>query len=86
MAKGRVVFHDFYCMNCGQRTWTLPRKTSKLHGEFHRKKLYCRFCQTEVNHIEIRNDAEAYEFKELWLEGYFTQETAESIRVCKEGI
>ena len=87
MAKGnRMVFHDFYCMNCGNRGWTLPRSTSKLHGAFHKKKMYCRFCQTEVNHIETRSDAEAYEFKMLWEQGAFFAEAQESIRVCKEGI
>ena len=32
--QGQFIFHDFYCINCGNKSYTLPRKTSKLKEQF----------------------------------------------------
>lgn len=85
MANFNLVFHDFYCINCGGRNLSLPRSKGKLPEKFHRKKLYCRSCQKEINHVECRNDAEAYEFKEAWALGDFKLEASESLEYCAIG-
>ena len=45
--QGQFIFHDFYCINCGNKSYTLPRKTSKLKEQFHRKLLFCPKCKKE---------------------------------------
>ena len=75
MKRGwRFELHDFYCMNCGQRTMTLPRNVAKKKEKFHRKKLYCPYCQITINQIECRNDWEAYEFKQDFEAGAYKDE------------
>ena len=79
-----IVFHDFYCMGCGKKNLSLPRKTSKLKGKFHRKKLYCRNCKITLNHIECRDDYEIWEFHNDWEAGVFTKEAEESKEFCSK--
>ena len=72
--QGQVIFHDLYCINCGNKSYTLPRKTSKLKEQFHRKLLFCPKCKKEINHIECRNDEEALMFKEAFNNGEYKEE------------
>lgn len=74
-----MEIHDFYCINCGQRSLPIVRRRSLQHEKFHRKKLYCPWCKMTVNHIECKNDEEAYEFKQAFKNGEYIQEAAESI-------
>ena len=71
--------HDFYCLNCGKKGLPVQRKMGQQRGQFHRKKLYCIFCKTECNHIEIKNEIE----KEIFMEGYnngeYEEEAANSL-------
>ena len=86
MAKYEM--HDFYCVNCGHKGLPCQRKIGKLHGEFHRKKLYCCTCRTEVNHVEVRNQEEAEIFMEAYNNGEYKEEANESIchvRACGVG-
>ena len=80
-----MIFHDFYCLNCGKKSLTLPRKTSRLKEKFHRKKLYCTHCKVTINHIECRNDAEIWEFKENWAAGVYKTEAEQSKEFCTKG-
>ena len=80
MAKYEM--HDFYCMNCGRKGLPCQRKVGQLHEEFHRKKLYCIFCKTEVNHIEVRNQEEKEIFMEAYKNGEYKVESEESLRAC----
>lgn len=82
---GNLVFHDFYCINCGNKSMELARKKGHQHGRFHRKKLYCPICRVAVNHIECKNDEDVYEFKLDFENGEFTEEAKESIEL-KESI
>ena len=49
-----VIISDFYCTECGHRGIPLPRDKSKIREGGHLKKLYCMYCQKQVNHVEIR--------------------------------
>lgn len=77
MAKFSI--HSFYCMKCGNKAMSLPRKDSHLYGKYHRKRLWCPICEMEVNCVECRNDSEVYEFKEAFEAGEFEEELAASL-------
>lgn len=74
-----MVFHSFYCIKCGNKSYDLPRKKGIQKERFHRKKMFCPHCKIEINHIECRNDADVYEFKEMFEEGAFVEEAEESL-------
>lgn len=76
--------HDFYCMKCGNRNYSLYRPRSRLHERFHRKTLYCPNCKIELNHIECSDDEEAFDFKIAFEEGAFIEEAEESIKFIEE--
>ena len=44
----------FFCTQCGKEGIPIVRKQSAQREPGHLKKLYCIFCQKEVNHAEIR--------------------------------
>ena len=74
--------HDFYCLNCGHKGIPISRKRGQQRGQFHRKKLYCIYCATECNHMEIRNQEEKEIFMEAYNNGEYREEAANSIRAC----
>jgi hypothetical protein len=78
LGRHNINFNDFYCLLCGKKSYTLPRKDCKRKEKFHRKKLYCLNCRCEVNHIELKSDAEVYEFKKAFEDGLFAAEALES--------
>lgn len=92
MGKGAVVMSDFYCLQCGNRGIPLPRSKGHRREKFHRKKLYCPHCKTDVNHAEVKNYTEVLEFKENFNKGIYAVEAKESIsfiekeRSLKNGI
>ena len=55
MAKGcnLVLDNEFYCVKCGSRGFTIPRKRGAERESGHLKKLFCLHCQKETNHVEI---------------------------------
>jgi transcription elongation factor Elf1 len=71
--------HDFYCLNCGARNIPVFRSRGRCKEQFHRKKLYCPNCGVTCNHVEIRNDQEAYDFRFSFEAGDFIEEAKESI-------
>ena len=66
MKRRKTVTHPFYCLKCGRETLNLPRYVSHQYQKGHRKKLWCPWCKTEVNCIEIRNYEELMDFKECF--------------------
>lgn len=78
------IFNDFYCLSCGSKSFSLPRSAGKGHEAFHRKRLYCPNCKREVNHIECRNDEEAYEFRLAYEMGEFVAEAVDSMLYIEE--
>lgn len=77
--NNNIVFHSFYCMKCGNKSYDLPRKKGGQKVKFHRKKMYCPHCKLTVNHVECRDDAEVFEFKQDFEEGLFEDEVKESL-------
>lgn len=83
MCKGSS--HEFICLNCGRVGIPIFRKAGQEREQYHRKKLYCIWCKTEVNHIEVRNDYEKATIREAYDNGAFIEEAQESVIAIKEG-
>lgn len=77
--------HKFYCMKCGNKGIPIMRRDAKKHTPFHRKKLYCLYCKTEVNHIECTNQLEVAEFKDNFEKGAYIDESEASISFIRSG-
>lgn len=82
MSYGKVDIHDFYCLNCGHKSLPCLRPQAHRREKFHRKKLYCPHCGLTVNHIEVKSDAEAFEFREAFENGDFEREAEISVEEC----
>ena len=82
MGYGKIDIHDFYCMNCGNKSLPCVRPQAHRREQFHRKKLYCATCGFVVNHIECRSDEDAYKFKEAFKNGEFQEEVKNSLKEC----
>lgn len=56
MAKrvNNFTMSDFYCTQCGKKTFSLPRQASAQREPGHLKNLYCIFCKQTNNCVEIR--------------------------------
>ncbi len=80
----KVEYHNFYCMNCGQKTFSLPRPVSHKYSKHHRKALWCPYCKIMVNCIECKNDSEVYDFKEKFYAGEYKEEAKVSIDYLKK--
>lgn len=65
--KARVTISDFYCTECGKKGMPLARKIGSQREAGHLKKLYCIYCQKEVNHAEIRPFGD-YNYEDFKLE------------------
>lgn len=50
----QTTISEFYCTKCGKKGMPLARKRAKLRQGEHLKKLFCIYCQEEINHLEIR--------------------------------
>ena len=77
--------HDFYCIKCGHKGIPLSRKQGHQHERFHRKKLFCIYCQQGVNHIECKNDEDVAEFKRNFENGVYKDEAEESVSYVRAG-
>lgn len=84
MAKGNLELNSFYCINCGNKSMELPRKRGCRSETFHRKNLYCPHCKLTLNHIEIKNDYEKFEFLEMFKKGIFKDEAEKSISYVQD--
>ena len=74
--------HKFYCLLCGRQGIPIRRPTGFQREPMHRKKLYCPWCKTEVNHIEVRNLEEERKFLEDFKNGVYKDEAEESRAAC----
>ena len=45
---------DFYCTRCGKKGISLPRKDNQKREPGHLKNLYCPYCKSQQNAVEIR--------------------------------
>ena len=65
------VVHDFYCVKCGKKGLPCYRRKSHQHEKGHLKKLYCIYCNEEVNHYECYSYDDVNKFKEKFKKGVF---------------
>ena len=71
--------HDFYCINCGKKGIGLMRRKGFKHESMHRKKLFCIYCNREVNHVECITYDEVEQFKMDYENGVYRDEAEESL-------
>lgn len=71
--------NDFYCLNCGQHSFELPRNKGHQHKNMHRKKLYCWHCKQVVNHIECKTINDIEIFRENFIKGVYKDEAENSL-------
>lgn len=86
MGYGKIDIHDFYCIQCGNKAGSCVRPQAHRREKFHRKKLYCPWCEVTLNTIECKNDIEVYEFKEDFELGLFKEEVLISIKECAQNV
>lgn len=68
--KGSNKFNqisDFYCTKCGHKGIPVVRPKGKAREPGHLKKLFCLYCQEEVNMVEI-NSRSKYTLEEFEIE------------------
>lgn len=66
----------FYCTKCGHEGISIPRKNQKVREPGHLKKLFCIYCNKEVNHAECRGFGK-YNYEDFLIEfkgGNFDEE------------
>lgn len=66
----------FFCTKCGKEGLPIQRKAGQQREPGHLKKLYCIYCQEEVNHAEVREIGGYTEedFKKEFEMGRFTDQ------------
>ena len=75
----KFEMHDFYCLQCANKTIPVARKLSQKREKFHRKKLWCPTCKVEINCIEITTQEEKEKFMEAYENGEYQKEAEESL-------
>lgn len=80
-----IVFNDFYCIRCGEKAMSLPRKRSHQHKSMHFKKLYCPHCKTVINCVECKTEEEVFNFKINYADGKYQGVLKESMELIKNG-
>lgn len=58
---------DFYCTKCGHKNFPIIRNPGKAKEPGHLKKLYCLYCHTEENMVEIKQKG-AYTLEDFYTE------------------
>ena len=66
MSKGSI--NDFYCVVCGNKGISVPRKNGRQREAGHLKKLYCIYCRKETNHAEVKSFGSSYTKEDFDLE------------------
>ena len=49
-----TIDNEFYCTQCGNRGFSIPRKIGKEREAGHLKKMYCLNCHKEQNFVECK--------------------------------
>lgn len=53
MKLNNMEMSDFYCVGCGQKGLPVWRKRGAARESGHLKRLYCKNCKKEFNHVEV---------------------------------
>ena len=74
----------FFCTKCGREGFPIIRKAGQQREPGHLKKLYCIYCQEEVNHAEVREIGGYTEedFKREFKLGRFVDGKRETLADC----
>lgn len=83
-SRRTLEMHTFYCINCGKPGIPIWRKKAHIKEPYHRKILYCTNCRQKLNHIEIRTEEEAEQFKADFASGNYKEEAEAAIAYAKE--
>lgn len=80
----------FFCTNCGREGIPVARKKGQERKSGHLKKLYCIYCDKEVNHVEIKlaGDYSYEDFLEEFEAGRFrdgNRDSIEDLLGCSKG-
>lgn len=73
MFTRNLSFSEFYCTQCGSRSFDIPRVVGKERKGGHLKKIFCLTCQKEINHVECKPNTkyDVNAFLEEWHCGNF---------------
>ena len=71
MKKQSMTATTLYCPVCGKKGIPIMRKTGKQKPSFHRKWLYCIYCNRLTNHVECRSEEDILLFQEMYSDGEF---------------
>ena len=58
---------DFYCTKCGHKNFPIIRRPGKAKEPGHLKKLFCLYCNSEQNMVEIKQKG-AYTLEDFLIE------------------
>lgn len=50
----QLISNDFYCTQCGSKSFNILRKRGQERESGHLKKLYCLKCGCQTNHCEVK--------------------------------
>ena len=66
--------HAFYCIRCGNKGIPIVRNSASKREKGHLKRLYCVYCNKEVNHYECRDEQDVIDFRKKYEKGDFDGE------------
>jgi len=74
----------FFCTECGKEGVPIMRKMGQQRESGHLKKLYCIYCQKEVNHVEIKElgNYTLEDFKKEFEAGRFVNGQRQPLAEC----
>lgn len=64
----RMTMSDFYCTQCGKKSFPIWRKKGGEREVGHLKKIFCLNCKKETNFCEIKPFAQKYTYNDFLLE------------------
>ena len=64
----KYVASKFFCTRCGKEGIIIPRKIGSQREPGHLKKLYCCNCSDYVNHVEIKEFNQRYDYDTFVME------------------
>lgn len=62
-----ISLSDFYCTCCGNKGIPVFRTVGQEREPGHLKKIFCLYCQKEVNMVEVRSIGK-YTLEDFWIE------------------
>ena len=73
----KTTYSDMYCTQCGKKNIPVQRRIGREREPGHLKKMWCLYCNKEVNMVEVREFGSGYTKEDFLWEfenGNFTKE------------